>query len=70
MKVIQIFLVLAFITGFSSVYVNAQKLNKASTLDQKNAPIWVKKMYGDNPNVFEVDELYRAYYTHHNFEKN
>lgn len=70
MKVIQIFLVLAFITGFSSVYVNAQKLNKASTLDQNNAPIWVKKMYEDNPNVFEVDELYRAYYNHHNFVKN
>lgn len=32
-------------------------------------PLWAKKMYSLNPNVFEIDDLYRAYYKQHTFIK-
>jgi hypothetical protein len=33
-------------------------------------PLWAQKMYGENPNVLEVSELYRNFYREHDFEKN
>ena len=33
-------------------------------------PEWVKKMYSENPNFFEIVELYKEYYNTHVFEKN
>lgn len=33
-------------------------------------PEWVKKMYGENPNFFQIVHLYQEYYKTHLFEKN
>jgi photosystem II stability/assembly factor-like uncharacterized protein len=35
-----------------------------------NQPDWVVAMLADKPNVWEVDQAYRAYYKSHPFEKN
>lgn len=35
----------------------------------KNAPNWAKEMYGENPNVDEVDKLYKDYYKINPYEK-
>ncbi|MCG8577288.1 MAG: T9SS type A sorting domain-containing protein [Flavobacteriales bacterium] len=32
--------------------------------------LWIQKMYEDNPNVFEVNQLYEQYYKEHKWEKN
>jgi photosystem II stability/assembly factor-like uncharacterized protein len=48
----------------------AQNLQKPSTVEIQSLPLWAKKMYGDNPNVFEVDALYKAYYQQQTFVKN
>lgn len=35
-----------------------------------NEPVWVSLMYAENPNVWEVETAYNAYYQNHPFEKN
>ncbi|MBC8046899.1 MAG: hypothetical protein H7Y00_08900, partial [Fimbriimonadaceae bacterium] len=57
-----------FISGLTS----AQFINFYKPADYQiaEAPLWAKKMYSDNPDVFEVDKLYREYYDEHVFEKN
>ncbi|MEN7547621.1 LamG-like jellyroll fold domain-containing protein [Rapidithrix thailandica] len=37
---------------------------------ETTTPEWAKTMYGDNPNVFEVDHLFWKYYTAQEFQKN
>jgi photosystem II stability/assembly factor-like uncharacterized protein len=49
--------------------MNAQNMYKPSDYEINNSPDWVKKMYVDNPNVFEVDSLYKLYYKTHEFIK-
>ena len=49
--------------------VSAQMLQPANSYELGNAPLWVKKLYGTNPNVFEIDKLYNDYYTSNNFVK-
>jgi len=33
-------------------------------------PTWAKEMYRENPNVLEVDRLFKAYYKEHPFKQN
>lgn len=48
----------------------AQNLQKPSATEIQSLPLWAQKMYGENPNVWEVDALYKNYYREHGFEKN
>jgi photosystem II stability/assembly factor-like uncharacterized protein len=41
-----------------------------SSTEIASLPLWAQKMYGENPNVLEVSELYRNFYREHDFEKN
>jgi photosystem II stability/assembly factor-like uncharacterized protein len=47
----------------------AQNLQKPSQSEISSLPLWAKAMYSDNPSVFEVDDLYREYYTKNAFNK-
>ena len=47
----------------------AQNLQKPSQSEISSLPLWAKAMYSDNPSVFEVDDLYREYYTKNAFKK-
>lgn len=47
----------------------AQVMEKPSAYDMERAPMWARLMYGENPNVFEVDKAYRRYFAEHDFEK-
>ena len=47
----------------------AQNLQKPSSTEINSLPDWAKKMYADNPSIFEVDELYNAFYKTHPFVK-
>jgi photosystem II stability/assembly factor-like uncharacterized protein len=53
---------------FSVSYGQSLEKNKESEL-YKNAPTWAKLMYTQNPNVYEVDQLYVKYYKSVPFEK-
>ncbi len=57
-------IIAAFILSFSSL---AQDLPSSATIE--NAPIWAQMMYGENPNVFQVETAYEAYYHDNVFEK-
>ena len=46
-----------------------QEMFKPSEVEISNLPHWAQLMYGENPNVFEVDQAYQAYYTTHLFQK-
>lgn len=48
----------------------AQNLQKPSVKEIQSLPLWAQKMYGEHPNVFEVDSLVRSYYKTHTFQKN
>jgi hypothetical protein len=61
---------LAFVIGFSFINSGiAQNLQKPSQTEINSLPDWAKKMYGDNPSIFVVDELYKTYYKTHPFVK-
>ncbi|MFT7615054.1 MAG: hypothetical protein ACI9J3_004042, partial [Parvicellaceae bacterium] len=47
-----------------------QKSHKPGQYEINNSPEWAQLMYGENPNVFEVDAKYKAYYSGQQFEKN
>lgn len=48
---------------------NAQNMYKPSPAEISTLPDWAQKMYGDNPNLFEIELLYNEYYRTHPFEK-
>jgi photosystem II stability/assembly factor-like uncharacterized protein len=58
---------LTFIIG---LVVNAQQISKPSMAEISTLPQWAQQMYGDNPNVYEVQQAYQNYYQNNNFEKN
>jgi len=59
------FVILCILTH--SLY--AQLPDKPSPASIASAPVWAQAMYVDNPNVHQVDHLYKAYYRQHNFKK-
>src|SRR5262245_32821420 len=66
MKKILILLIFCFCAGN---YANAQRMLRPSQYEIDRLPVWSQKMYGLNPNVYEVDSLYKNYYRNHAFEK-
>lgn len=50
---------------FSSIIGNAQFLLKPLDTADVNLPGWVKMMFLENPNVFEVDKARQLYYSNH-----
>jgi hypothetical protein len=51
---------------FSSL---SQGMEKPSVVEISTLPQWAKAMYAENPNVFEVDQLYFSYFKQHSFVK-
>jgi photosystem II stability/assembly factor-like uncharacterized protein len=47
----------------------AQNMYKPSPAEISTLPEWAQKMYGDNPNLFEIELLYNEFYRTHSFEK-
>lgn len=47
----------------------SQNMKKPSLYEIQTLPTWAQKMYGENPNVLEVNLLYTKYYAEHPFEK-
>ncbi|MCH2021190.1 MAG: YCF48-related protein [Saprospiraceae bacterium] len=62
--IITVFLVLLFL------YSNAQDRYKPSQTEINTLPQWAQLMYGNNPNINQVDILYRDFYKTNSFEKN
>ncbi len=67
MKYILLFLVSYFLV-VSSVY--SQLTLKPFDLADESLPKWAKEMYGDDPNVFEVDEGFEKYMEANKEQKN
>lgn len=63
-------LLLLFVLLFAIV-LNGQQSPQSNISNQlyKEAPNWAKLMYGENPNVNTVDNLYRSYYETHPYVK-
>lgn len=47
----------------------AQRMYRPSDFEISTLPLWTQKMYSLNPNVWEVDNLYKSYYRENPFEK-
>jgi hypothetical protein len=54
---------------FTLTISHSQYLKKPSAIEIQSLPLWAQKMYGNQPNVFEVDALYNAYYKTNVFVK-
>ena len=52
-----------------SVSTIAQNMFRPSNYEISKSPEWAQLMYAENPNVFEVDKAFRAYFEEHEFEK-
>jgi len=69
-----VFRLTIFIAVFSCFHVlhaqNDRSYFKTYPELEGGEPEWVKLMYSDNPNFYEVEEKYSAYYQNHPFEKN
>ncbi|MFN3939826.1 MAG: WD40/YVTN/BNR-like repeat-containing protein, partial [Chitinophagales bacterium] len=55
-----------------SLNITAQFIHfaPASPSEIQSAPEWAQMMYGENPNIWEVDRQYRKYYDTHVYTKN
>ena len=62
------FLVLFCLLTTTTFFIQGQRI--PSLIEIASLPLWAQKMYGENPNVLEVSELYRNFYREHDFEKN
>jgi photosystem II stability/assembly factor-like uncharacterized protein len=63
------YILLANLLIFISAPSLAQVMYPPSAYEISTLPEWAQKMYGENPNVFEVDSLYALYYKSATFEK-
>ncbi len=72
MKYSYTLLVLAFVLCSLTVSFaqNSPDFFKTVPVIDENTPEWAKLMYSENPNVPEVENLYRAYYRNNEFVKN
>ncbi|MFM2386406.1 MAG: hypothetical protein RL660_1163 [Bacteroidota bacterium] len=67
MKRYLLFFILLTITQLA----NAQKLGKSYLPPlEPSAPAWIKMLYQDSINAFDLENAYEAYYTENPFEKN
>lgn len=57
---------LVFLGAYS---LNAQKMLPPSNYEISKAPQWAQAMYGEDPNVMQIDALYHAFYKDHPFQK-
>ena len=62
-------LLLTFFIFCVSGLTFTQNLKKPSSHEISLLPQWAKMMYAENPSVFEVDVLYRSYFSEHEFVK-
>ena len=53
-----------------SLSQNRSDFFKTKPVINNDTPEWAQLMYSENPNVIEVENLYKAYYKSHPFEKN
>ncbi|MFM8595983.1 MAG: VPS10 domain-containing protein [Flavobacteriales bacterium] len=63
----------SYLLLFTLLIINtleAQQLQKPSSQEVQNLPIWAQMMYAENPNIFELRNAYENYYRTHTFEKN
>ena len=65
MKKLKLFV---FLISFSVGYSQSLETNKNTDL-YKNAPDWAKLMFSNNPNVFQIDQLYYEYYKTNAYKK-
>ncbi|MBC8173023.1 MAG: T9SS type A sorting domain-containing protein [Chitinophagales bacterium] len=65
--IVSFFLLFAIAQNTSAQFIN---FYKPAGYEIAEAPQWAQKMYSDDPNVYEVDQLYNVYYETHLFEKN
>jgi len=61
-----LFTLVCFVITFNS---HSQNLQKPSPSEIQSLPLWAQRMYGENPNVWEVDSLYRSYFKNEAFQK-
>ncbi len=54
---------------FISSLSYAQQLFRPSENEIASAPLWIKEMYSENPNVYRVDSLFNIYFANHPFIK-
>jgi photosystem II stability/assembly factor-like uncharacterized protein len=66
MKIVRLIALFLYV---STAVVYSQNLQKPSAAEVSTLPEWAQKMYGTNPSVFEVDQLYKTYYRNHDFRK-
>ena len=65
MKKLKLIILTLYITiGYSQ----SKEINKNTDL-YKNAPEWAKLMFSDNPNVFQIDQLYYEFYKTNAYKK-
>ncbi len=67
MKINYVLLTVLVLLGAFSL--QAQKMFRPSEYEISQAPDWAQAMYAADPNVNEVDSMYRAFYRDHAFEK-
>jgi len=63
-------LLLTFTVINNSQGQNSAEFFKTIPLLNNNTPEWALLMYSENPNIGEVEKLYRQYYKENDFEKN
>lgn len=63
------FLLLPFLLLGFAEFSQGQNLKKPSVNEVAQLPEWAQLMYSEQPNVYEVDALYKAYFRTHEFEK-
>ncbi|MCB9191048.1 MAG: choice-of-anchor J domain-containing protein [Flavobacteriales bacterium] len=62
-KLLPAFFLMLTMSGF------AQNMYRPSDHEISRSPEWAQMMYAENPNVFEVDKAFKAYFEEHDFEK-
>ncbi|MEP6794761.1 MAG: hypothetical protein ABJB16_10575, partial [Saprospiraceae bacterium] len=50
-------------------HLSAQPLYKVTPVPGESLPVWAQMMYGDRPNIWQVDDLYRIWRQTHPDEK-
>ena len=63
------FLSTLLLLTLASTVLHGQNMYKPSLSEIASLPEWAQKMYGEDPNLFVVDSLYRDYYSRNTFQK-